>query len=521
MKLKRLVILLTVVVTMGLLLGTSAAQAANVILDDDGNVIGIENLPLPDENSGETIFYNVDFVYDTALNVYATGEFDFPDRTMAILATLAVRDALNANEPIPLAAGPRSTSDFFIGNDVDRGIVVAAGSEIIEGVWKDCTPSLCVFGVAALRPNSRFTYADFTVAQDAPPEPATLISPKDTISESNPTYTWNAVENSTWYRLWVNDSTGNNVIDGYDTAGSANCGDSTGECSVTPPTALGDGIHHWWIQTYNEFGWGEWSAQMYFFVDTGTGVLPGKATLISPSGNIAERNPTYTWNAVENATQYRLLVQDSLGLFIINQRNITPDQANCGDGTGECSVIPATALADDTFQWWILTQNDSGDGPWSDGMFFTVDAGIVGSGDVILDDNDNVIGIENLEVLVDPGDVKVYNVDFVDGSAIDVYGSTLDFDFPIDKDAASALIAVIEALNANDPRPPGAGPQGSDQFFIGIGIFESEGLVLALGGENIAGVWGDCESDCQGPNGERIIWPDTSFTWADFTEVAP
>ncbi len=134
MKFKLTVLLATFVVTMGLLLGTSTAQAATVILGDDDNVIGIENLPVFNEITEETILYNVDFVYDTALNVYATGEFDFPDRTMAILATLAVRDALNANEPIPLAAGPRSTSDFFIGNDVDRGIVVAAGSEIIEGV---------------------------------------------------------------------------------------------------------------------------------------------------------------------------------------------------------------------------------------------------------------------------------------------------------------------------------------------------------------------------------------------------
>ncbi len=518
MKFKLTVLLATFVVTMGLLLGTSTAQAATVILGDDDNVIGIENLPVFNEITEETILYNVDFVYDTALNVYADGVFDFPDEVNVFLALEAVTDALNANNPRPQSAGPQSTNDFFIGNTVEDGFVVVVGGQIIAGVWDQCE-SKCLVGVGAFRPDRPFTYADFTVAQDAPPGPATLISPTGTINESNPTYTWNAVENSTWYRLWVNDGAGNNIIDEFDTAGSANCGDGTGQCSVTPPTALADGTFNWWIQTYNEFGYGEWSAGMNFFVDTDSGVLPGKATLISPSGPIAENNPTYTWNAVENATQYRLWVSDSAGDNIINQRNITPEQANCGDGTGECSVTPAEELADDTFEWWILTHNNSGDGQWSDGMFFTVDAGIVGSGDVILDDNDNVIGIENLEVLVDPGDIKVYNVDFVDGSAIDVYGSTLDFDFPIDKDAASALIAVIEALNANDPRPPGAGPQGSDQFFIGI--FESEGLVLAVGGENIAGVWGDCESDCQGPNGERIIWPDTSFTWADFTEVAP
>jgi len=33
---------------------------------------------------------------------------------------------------------------------------------------------------------------------------------------------------------------------------------------------------------------------------------PGVVTLVSPSGTIAERSPTYTWNADPNATRYRL-----------------------------------------------------------------------------------------------------------------------------------------------------------------------------------------------------------------------
>ena len=99
----------------------------------------------------------------------------------------------------------------------------------------------------------------------------------------------------------------------------------------------------------------------------------GKATLISPSGTITDNTPTYTWNAVKNATRYRLWVNDSTAENVIDQ-SYTADAVNCGDGTGECAVTPETVLADDTFEWWIQAQNDSGDGPWSDdGMFFTVD----------------------------------------------------------------------------------------------------------------------------------------------------
>ena len=40
---------------------------------------------------------------------------------------------------------------------------------------------------------------------------------------------------------------------------------------------------------------------------------PGAATLISPSGTITTIVPTYTWNAVSDATWYQLYVNDSTG----------------------------------------------------------------------------------------------------------------------------------------------------------------------------------------------------------------
>ena len=100
----------------------------------------------------------------------------------------------------------------------------------------------------------------------SPPSQATLISPSGTITEDSPTYTWNAVADSSWYYLWVNDSTGNKIKKWY-TADDANCGDGTGQCSVTPTTELSDGACRWWIQTWNEYGYGPWSAAMAFTVE--------------------------------------------------------------------------------------------------------------------------------------------------------------------------------------------------------------------------------------------------------------
>jgi len=104
----------------------------------------------------------------------------------------------------------------------------------------------------------------FTVS-GSPPGAATLISPSGTISTRNPSYTWNAVPNATWFYLWVNDRTGAKIVTWY-TAAQAGCTSGTGTCSVTPSVALASGTAQWWIQTWNDYGYGPWSTGMGFIV---------------------------------------------------------------------------------------------------------------------------------------------------------------------------------------------------------------------------------------------------------------
>jgi len=70
MKLKPAVILATFVVALGLLLGTSAARATEVILDGDGNVLQILDLPVT--NGGIPTVYDVDS--DTPLQRMSMGQ---------------------------------------------------------------------------------------------------------------------------------------------------------------------------------------------------------------------------------------------------------------------------------------------------------------------------------------------------------------------------------------------------------------------------------------------------------------
>ena len=192
------------------------------------------------------------------------------------------------------------------------------------------------------------------------PGKATLTSPSGTITDTTPTYTWDAVIGATWYYLWVNDSTGEKIKKWY-TSNSA-CASSL--CSVTPTTALANGNGQWWIQTWNSHGYGPWSDGMSFN-ETGAAGPPGAATLTSPSGTITDTTPTYTWNVVTGATWYYLWANDSTGNKV--KKWYTSDSV-CSGAT--CSATPTIALANGNGKWWIKTWNSEGSGPWSDGMSF-------------------------------------------------------------------------------------------------------------------------------------------------------
>jgi subtilisin family serine protease len=97
---------------------------------------------------------------------------------------------------------------------------------------------------------------------------------------------------------------------------------------------------------------------------------PGSASLVTPWGTMALTSPTFYWNAVSNATQYNLYVNDSTGNKV-NQW-YTAAQAGCVSGTGICSATPSSILAQGSGDWKIQTQNSWGLGPWSSILNFTI-----------------------------------------------------------------------------------------------------------------------------------------------------
>ena len=202
---------------------------------------------------------------------------------------------------------------------------------------------------------------DFSV--DAPPGPATPISPRGATTDTTPTYSWEVVAAATSYTLQVDDGSGRVHSASYTTA-QAGCTADTGTCRVTPSAVLQRGAHDWRIQTANRHGAGPWSERADFTV-VGP---PGMATLISPEGQTFDTTPTYRWNAVASATAYYLLIDSD-----VTKPWYTAEQAGCTEGTGICSLTPSEALEIGPHNWRILTGNAHGRGPWSEKLLFRVD----------------------------------------------------------------------------------------------------------------------------------------------------
>jgi hypothetical protein len=210
--------------------------------------------------------------------------------------------------------------------------------------------------------NTASTVANWRQEVGSTPGAATLVSPIGgaSVSTLTPTYTWNPVTAATWYYLWLQDELGNVLAQTW-YQGAAVCGSST--CSVTPAVTTTNGHgHSWWIQSWNNAGYGLWSAQGTFRVNAAT--PPPATVLLSPTGGVmvSTSRPTYTWNKVNEATWYYIWLQDTVGNLLLT--SWYQGTAVCGAST--CSVTPAaTLVGGTTYRWWIQTWNAVGYGPWS------------------------------------------------------------------------------------------------------------------------------------------------------------
>jgi len=202
----------------------------------------------------------------------------------------------------------------------------------------------------------------FSIELETAPATATLISPSGSSTQKSPVFEWEKVDGATWYYLWVNNGSGA-VFKKWFTASEVDNGD---KCQIQPDLDLAGGTYHWWIQTYNDTGYGGWSEGMQFSIETSSG-LPGTASLKSPSGSINQSNPTFAWDKVEVSTWYYLWINDENGNIFKKWY-----QSSEVENGVDCSITPPLDLGSGNYEWWVQTYNDIGYGPWSSGATFTI-----------------------------------------------------------------------------------------------------------------------------------------------------
>ncbi len=197
------------------------------------------------------------------------------------------------------------------------------------------------------------------------PAKATLSVPINVTTETKPAYIWLMVPSATWYYLWVNDASGKVIVKKwYD--GNSVCYNNYGYCGLIATTDLKPGIYKWWIQTWNDTGYGPWSKAGSFAVSVPWIAVPG-----IPANTTTDTKPVYLWLEVPSAIWYCLKVNDASGKTVVKKWYKAEEQV-CSSAYGICGVIEPTALKPGIYKWWLQTWNDAGYGPWSDPVSFAV-----------------------------------------------------------------------------------------------------------------------------------------------------
>ena len=208
-----------------------------------------------------------------------------------------------------------------------------------------------------------------------PPAAPGSLAPVGTVTTLTPTYSWNASANATSYTLLIQNASGTVATLPFSTS-QAGC-PGGGVCSVTPSTTLVTLTSYTWaVSASNSNGTSAYSVSRSFDVLVGT--PPDQPTTLTPVGTIGTATPTYTWNAVPNATSYDFLVQTLLGVVI--NTNYTATQAGCASGSGTCSVTPSAVLDQNVkVNWFVAARNPYGASAWSAKTQIIVSTGTVPS----------------------------------------------------------------------------------------------------------------------------------------------
>src|ERR1019366_2326212 len=130
---------------------------------------------------------------------------------------------------------------------------------------------------------------------------------------------------------------------------------------------LPGGTYNWWVRSWNEAGYGPWSTNFTFTIQTN---VPGAIPLLSPSGTLATGSTQrYTWKTDAAATWYELYVLRNDSACGNKWYTLPHSVADSVSGNFAVDVSGHTS---GSYQWWVRGWGPDGMGPWSGPDSFSV-----------------------------------------------------------------------------------------------------------------------------------------------------
>ncbi len=208
----------------------------------------------------------------------------------------------------------------------------------------------------------------------APPAVSSLTATN--FNSGRPLFEWDATAGSTWYQLWVGTADFDTAYGGWTSAVDLGCVNPGAGCEIVPPLVLPQGDSFiWYVQSWGPGGFSTggqegWVKGPDFSVNAGP---TGKPIALTPTGTINVASPYYAWNAVQNASWYRVVVTDISDPGVPVHDNWYPvEEVGCIKSS-VCQIqLPGTYLADGDYFWFVTAYTPSGIGPSSQALVVEV-----------------------------------------------------------------------------------------------------------------------------------------------------
>ena len=200
-----------------------------------------------------------------------------------------------------------------------------------------------------------------------------IIGPPNPTTDTTPDLMWNALPDATEYRVWMKNGDGT-YIDKVEYDSATYC--AGGVCTIPGDVALSSdlayGTYWYYVRGKNGVGYGPWTSAYIFSITIATAPPTSAPVIIGPSNPTTDTTPDLMWNALPDASEYRVRLKDGNGTYI---NNVEFDSATYCAG-GVCTIPGDVALASDlaygTYWYYVRGKNALGYGPWTSAYIFSI-----------------------------------------------------------------------------------------------------------------------------------------------------